>query len=94
MSIRRRRVLQGLALASAFQRAMHSEGPEISHEVLKDVSRFHGMALSDTRLNIIRPALERRLSEIQALRDLELDETIGLTQGILSPAGLLGRRGV
>ena len=83
MSIPRRRWLQGLALAGGYRSAAGAEAPEMALEVLRDVSKFHGTALSDSRLRVIRPALEKRLSELRALRDFEPDESIGPTQGIL-----------
>jgi hypothetical protein len=84
VSLPRRRWLQGLALASGFRSAADAQAPQIALDVLRDASRVHGTALSDERLGIIRPALERRLSELQALRDFEPDEGVGPTQGILA----------
>jgi hypothetical protein len=39
--------------------------------------------LSDDRLRVLAPALKNRLARVQALRNFEVDDSIGPTPGIL-----------
>jgi hypothetical protein len=39
---------------------------------------FHGTKLRDERLRALKPVLERRLTQLRALRDFEVDDAIGL----------------
>ena len=48
-----------------------------------DVSTAHGTNLSDDRLRVIKPALEHNLPQLRELRDLEIDDAVAPTQGIL-----------
>jgi hypothetical protein len=83
MNAGRRRLLAALALAHGCRRAPDSPPTKITVDTLRDVSTVHGTNLGDARLQIIRPALERRFSELRALRDFEIDEAVGPAQGIL-----------
>jgi hypothetical protein len=49
-------------------------GPSI--EVLRNVSTVHGSRLTDERLEAIRPAVERQLTQLEAVRRFDLDETV------------------
>lgn len=84
MTIARRRLLQALTVTGGFRTATNAQEPKLALDVLRNVSTVHGTNLSDARLEIIQPALERRLSELQALRGFEIDDTVGPTQGILA----------
>ena len=83
MATNRRRWLQAVAAASGFGAAAEGQGSEIPLEVLRDVSKLHGSNLSDARLRIVRPALERRLEELRAMRAFEPGDAVGPTEGIL-----------
>jgi hypothetical protein len=83
MNASRRRLLGALAFASGCRRAPNSQESKITVDVLRDTASVHGKNLSDNRLQIIKPALERRLSGLQALRDFEIDDAVGPTPGIL-----------
>lgn len=83
MTIARRRLLQGLAVAGSLEMAANAQPAKLSLDVLRNVSMVHGSNLSDSRLQILMPALERRLRGLQALRSFEFDDAVGLTQGIL-----------
>ncbi len=84
MPIARRRLLKTLTLAGGFGTTTQAQERKLTVEALREVSRVHGTNLSDARLQVIQPALERRLSELRALRSCELDEAVGPTQGILA----------
>ena len=49
----------------------------ISPEIVKTAMTLIGQDFDDERINIITTALQRRLDEMQLLRDLELDDMIG-----------------
>ncbi len=83
MSVNRRRLLQSLALSAASP-AVEAAEPAITLEALRNVSAAHGTNLSDDRLRVVRPVLERRLPDLRALRDLEIDDAVAPTQGILA----------
>lgn len=84
MNTSRRRLLGAFAVANGFGRTANAQEPKITDEVLRDASIVHGTNLSDARVQVIKPALERRLSGLRALRDFEIDDAIGPTQGILA----------
>ena len=76
----RRRLLQSLALAGG-QSA--SAQPALEVNVLGNVAAAHGANLSDARLRVLKPVLDRRLAQLRALRDFEFDDGVEPTQGIL-----------
>jgi hypothetical protein len=80
MNVNRRRLLQSLALAGG-QRATAQTAIEM--DALRNVAGTHGANLSDARLRIVKPMLERRLVNLQALRNFEFDDSVAPTQGIL-----------
>ena len=82
MTVSRRRLLQSLALGGCSTAAAGAESA-ITLDVLRDVAAVHGTNLSDDRLRVVKPVLERHLSQVRALRDLEIDDTVAPTQGIL-----------
>lgn len=84
MTVSRRRLLQSLALTAGSSTAAEGAEPAIALEALRNVSAAHGANLSDDRLRIVQPVLERRAAQLQALRDFEVDDTVEPTQGILS----------
>jgi hypothetical protein len=84
MKASRRRLLGALAAAHGFTRAVQAQETRITVDVLRDASTVHGNNLSDARLQVIKPALERRLSELRVLRSFEIDDAVGPTQGILA----------
>ena len=72
--------MQSLAFAGA--PAAGAE-PAITLDVLRSVSAAHGTNLSDDRLRAVKPVLENRRSQLRALRDFEVDDSVAPTQGIL-----------
>jgi hypothetical protein len=84
MTVSRRRLFQSLALTGGFSAAGEGPEPELTVEVLRNVSAVHGTNLSDERLQDVKPVLEHRLPQVRALRDFEVDDTIAPTQGILT----------
>jgi len=83
MPVSRRRLLQSLALAAGAGPAVEGAEPGIALDVLRDVSVAHGTNLSDDRLRVVKPVLERFLPQLRALRDFEIDDSVAPTQGIL-----------
>jgi hypothetical protein len=51
--------------------------------MLRGVTAVHGTNLSDDRLRVIKAVVEQRLSELSAIRDFEVDDSIAPTRGIL-----------
>lgn len=49
-----------------------------SPEAIRHVAEAHGIELSEARLQVLLPVLERRQSQLQALRGFELDDNDGL----------------
>jgi hypothetical protein len=84
MDTDRRRLLGAFACAGGFRRTANAQETGITIDVLRGAATVHGNKLSDARLEIIKPALERRLSELRALRALGIDDRVGPTQGILA----------
>ena len=82
MNASRRRLFHCLALAAG---SKVGEGAEtaVTLDVLRTVSAFHGTNLSDDRLRVLKPVLERRWAALQALRDVDIDDSVALAGGIL-----------
>ena len=75
----RRRLLQTLSLVAAQGTVACRQTDQerrFSIEVLRNVSTMHGSRLTDERLEVIKPALERQFSRLEAVRRFELDERI------------------
>ena len=83
MGVSRRRLLQSLALSGGSSTAVAGAEPAITLDALRNVSAAHGTNLSDDRLRVARPVLERRLPELRAFRDFEIGDTVAPTQAIL-----------
>jgi len=82
MTVSRRRLLQSLALTGGGGSAAKAQQRTIPLDVLRNVSAAHGTNLSDERLRVVQPVLERRLLQLQALRDFEIDDAVEPTQGL------------
>jgi hypothetical protein len=85
--INRRRMFQSLALTAGCGGAAEGAESSPSLEVLRNVSAFHGTNLSDDRLRILKPVLERRQADLQALREFAFDDATTPTEGILDQHG-------
>ena len=83
MTVSRRRLLQSVALAGGYSTAAEGSESAITLDVLRSVSAAHGTNLSDDRLRVVKPVLERRSPQLRALRDFEIDDAVAPTQGIL-----------
>lgn len=83
MTVSRRRLFQSLAIVGVSSTATEGAEAAISLDALRNVSEFYGINLSDDRLRVVKPVLERRLTGVQALRDFEFGDSIAPTQGIL-----------
>ena len=84
MAVSRRQLVQSLALTGAYGAVADGAEPAITLDVLRNVSAAHGTSLSDDRLRVVKPVLESRQRQLQALREFEVDDTIEPTQGILA----------
>lgn len=75
----RRRLLHALSLVAA-QSSVACGQPEpdsgVSIAAIRHASSLHRRQLSDERLETIRPAIERQLTELEAVRHFDLDETV------------------
>ena len=83
MAFSRRRLFQYLALTGGCSTASEAGEPAIGLDMLRGVTAVHGTNLSDDRLRAIKAVVEQRLSELRAIRDLEVDDSIAPTPGIL-----------
>ena len=83
MTVSRRRLFYSLALTAGGGAAAEGAEPALSLDVLRDVSVFHGTDFNDDRLRVVKPVLEHRLPQVQALRDFPIDSAVEPTQGIL-----------
>jgi hypothetical protein len=83
MAFSRRRLFQYLALSGGCSAASEAAEPAIGLDVLRNVSAAHGTILSDDRLRVIKPVVEKRFSELRAIRDFEIADNVAPTAGIL-----------
>ena len=83
MAVNRRRWLQSLALTGAGGSAAKAAESALTLEALRNVSAAHGTNLSDVRLRVVRPVIERRQADLRALREFEIDDSVAPVQGIL-----------
>ena len=75
----RRRLLQALTVAAAQTTVacrQTSDEARLSVEALRGASVMHGRSLSDERLEVIRPELERQLTQLEAVRNFDLEESV------------------
>ena len=70
-------MFQSLALG-AVAYVPPGQGATVSPDALRHVAEAHGIELSDARLQVLMPVLERRQSQLKTLRGFELDDTDGL----------------
>ena len=83
MSITRRTLFQSFTLAAASTPASQSAEPTtITLDLLRNVATAHGTNLSDERLRVLKPVLERRIPQLRDLRDFEFDDGVAPTHGI------------
>lgn len=82
MAVSRRRLLKTVALAVGSRTAVEAAEPTTSLDILRNVSAAHGTNLTDDRLRVVKPVLEQRLPQLQALRAFECDDAVEPTQGI------------
>ena len=76
MAVGRRRFVQSLALAGGCGSRVEAAEPAIALDVLRSVCTVHGSTLSDDRLRVVKPILERRIPQLRAFRDLEIDDAV------------------
>ena len=78
----RRRLFKSLAVASSGSLAQgQQEGSPI--DALRNVSHAHGIELNDDRLRILEPILRQRKTQLQAVRDFDIDDSVEPTNGCL-----------
>ena len=81
MTISRRRIFQSLALVGGPSTAEEGQEPVEGLDALRHVSAANGINLSDERLRVVKPVLEHRKVQVQALRDFDVDDSVAPTQG-------------
>lgn len=72
----RRRVFQALAATAGVTAAAATAQEAADLAPLRHVADAHGVTLSDERLRVLQPVLERRKTSLQALRDFAIDESV------------------
>lgn len=77
-------MLKTFGLAGAFYRPSAAQDSAVTTDALRSVSNFHGTNLPDDRLQVVKPVLERRSSQVRALRDFELDDSVAPVPGPLA----------
>jgi hypothetical protein len=82
MGVSRRRLLEVLALTGTGSAVKGAEA-EVSVENLRGMSAVQGTMLSDERLQVLKPVVERRIRQLRPLRDFSFDDAVEPTQGIL-----------
>jgi hypothetical protein len=82
MRVSRRRLLEVLALTGTGSAVKGAEA-EVTVENLRGMSAVQGTQLSEERLRILKPVVERRIRQLQPLRDFAFDDAIEPAQGIL-----------
>lgn len=65
--------------SAAAQRA-----PSITPDAVANISAAHGIKLTEDRVRVLQPVLDRRLAQLQALRDFDIEDGVAPTQGISS----------
>ncbi len=83
MAVSRRRLLQSVALTSGCGVSAEAAESTTALDVLRNVSAAHGTNFTDDRLRILAPVLEGRRTQLQALRDFTIDDSVAPSQGIL-----------
>ena len=59
----RRKLVQTLALGAGCSSAAQAQEPAITPTILRDTAAAHGIALSEDRLRVLQPVLERRIPQ-------------------------------
>ena len=83
MKIARRRLLQAVALAGVPDTTLDAQDAAVTVEALRGASLLNGKRVPDNRLEVVKPLIERRQDQLEALRKFEVDDLVGPTQGIL-----------
>ncbi len=76
MPISRRGLVGSLALVP-----LVAEGQETAS--LKCVADAHGVSLSEERLRVLKPVIEMRKTQLKALRDFQIADSVDLGRGRL-----------
>ena len=79
MTFSRRRIWGTLLLAPAAQ----AQDTARELDAIRAVAAAHGVPLSDERLRVLKPILDNRKSQLDALRRFAIDDAVEPTQGIL-----------
>lgn len=90
MNANRRRFVGSLILSGGSGLAAASPAA-VDLESLRAVSEAHGLRLSDERLSVLKPVLDSRQGQLQALRDVTLSDSIAPTTGIPGDAASVTR---
>ncbi|HEY3838567.1 MAG TPA: hypothetical protein VGL72_18435 [Bryobacteraceae bacterium] len=83
MEISRRQIIYSTVLAAGGGACAEAAGSTVGLSVLRDAARLNGARLHDDRLRVIQPVIEQRQPRLQRLRDFDVSDAVGPTQGIL-----------
>ena len=67
-----------MSLAGGVGAAAQAQDSGLSTEALRGASTVNGNPLPNERLQVLKPALERRLTQVRILRRFEVDDSVGL----------------
>ena len=62
--------------------AAAQQAPSITPDDLRSISAAHGLRLDGDRARLLQPVLDRRLAQLQALRDFDIEDGVAPTPGI------------
>src|SRR5881394_2998841 len=80
MSLSRRSLARSLALGGGL--AGQASAQQSSND-LGIVAAAHGVNLSEERGRVLRPVMERRKTQLKALRDFDVKDSVGINNGRL-----------
>ena len=78
MNSRRRRLFQYFALTATYSPAAEPE-QATTIQALRNLTTASGTNLTDARLEVLKPILERRKAQLRTLRDFEIADSIAPT---------------
>lgn len=78
MSVPRRRLFWSVLLSGG---AAAAQAQPTAPDSLRHVAAAVGLKLSDDRLRVIKPILDQRQTQLQALRDFAIDDSVSPRHG-------------
>ena len=75
MTVSRRRLVQSVVLAAGGRASAQGQAPL---DGLREVSKAHGINLTDDRLRLLQPVLAMRQAQLSTLRSSDIDDQVGI----------------